>query len=351
MHRRKLPWNQRLNPMSSSKPTPAKPARTANPPQAPSAFEKAMHDLRHAPGAFPNVSMRWLASAAAIALLAAAALAWLALCLLYWQGSWQLLYHPRAAITRTPASIGLAYEPIKFAATETGATQLTGWWLPAENARFTVLCLHGADGNLSDTVDALASLHHQNLAIFAIDYRGYGQSQPLRPNERQLRQDAEWALTWLTLTRSIPAKTILVYGTALGANLAAELAADHSEMAGIILDHAQADATAAIFNDPRSHLVPAHWLVSDRYDLLSPAGQLHVPSLWLMPQQQTPPPNGPGIPPDPYASVRPKSSKWITPIGDAYTRVPGPKMVAWLSKPSTADLHFQETIQRWLDDL
>src|ERR1700722_10468662 len=286
---RLLQHNTAQDRMPSKKPSRAKQATAASPatnrpPQPPSAFEKAMQEMRHSPGAFPNVSVRWLLGAAAIALLGAVACAWLTLCLLYWQGSWQLLYHPKAAITRTPASAGLTFEPIHFAATETGITQLTGWCLPSPNSRFTVLYLHGADGNLSDTTDNLAALHRQNLAVFAFDYRGYGQSQPARPNEKQMRQDAEWALTWLKLTRSIPAKNIIIYGSGLGASLAAELAADHSELAGIILDQPLQNALAPLFNDSRSRLVPAHWLIKDRYDLSAAAASLRIPSLWLFTQ-------------------------------------------------------------------
>ncbi|WP_263355311.1 alpha/beta hydrolase [Acidicapsa acidisoli] len=289
-----------------------------------------MRDLQHSPGAFPNVSARWLLAAAGIAVLGAIFCAWLTLCLLYWQGSWQLLYHPKSTMIRTPASVGIAFEPVHFAATETGTTRLTGWWIPNQNSRFTVLYLHGSDGNLSDSVDPLAALHRQNLAVFAIDFRGYGQSQSIHdtghPGEKQLRQDTEWALTWLTLTRNIPAKSIVVFGSCLGANLAAELAADHSELAGVILDQPIQNPMAPVFNDSRSRLVPAHWLVHDRFDLSTAALSLRVPSLWLMAKQQD-----------------------QTPA--AYQAVPANKTAVWLIPPTTADAHFAEALQRWLDDL
>jgi pimeloyl-ACP methyl ester carboxylesterase len=325
-------------------PTP-KPSRAKHTPAArkheqlstSSAFERAMHEMRHSPSAFPNVSARWLLSAALLVFIGALLSAWLTLCLLYWQGSWQLLYHPKAAITTTPASVNLPFEPIHFAATETGINQLTGWWLPAQQPPSkvsTLLYLHGADGNLSETIPSLAALHTQGLSIFAIDYRGYGQSQPIiqagHPYEKQLRQDAEWALTWLTLTRYIPATQIVVYGSGMGANLAAQLAADHSELAGVILDEPLQNAMAPVFNDPRSHLVPAHWLVRDRYDLDTAAAKLHIPSLWLLTQ---PAQNQPALPPQAYQSVGIQ------------------KTLAWLNPPIAQDPHFTETLHRWLDDL
>ena len=286
-----------------------------------------MEDLRNQPPAtFTPVAGSWLLKALGAIVIAAAACAWLALCLLYWQGNWQLLYHPSAAITRTPASAGIAFEPVKFAATETGTTQLTGWWLPSEGSRYTVVYLHGAEGNLSNTVDTLASLHQQNLSIFVIDYRGYGQSLTARPSEKQLRQDAEWALSWLTLTRNIPAKNILIAGSGLGANLAAELAADHSETAGLILDQPLQDAMAPVLNDSRSRLVPASWMVHDRYDLTTAAARLRIPSLWLFDANTPKPPQ-------------------------AYTAVPAQQSSAFLQNPAWKDPHFSETLKRWLDDL
>jgi len=302
--------------------------------QAPSAFEKAMNELRNSPGAFPNISVRWLLGAAAIVLFAACTCAWLALCLLYWQGSWQLLYHPISAITRTPASEGLAFESVHFAATETGTTQLTGWWMPARESKFTVLYLHGADGNLSDTLDTLTTLHQQNLTLFAIDYRGYGQSLPIlggnHPSEKRLRQDAEWALTWLTLTRQVPARSIIVCGSGLGANLATRVAADHSELAGVILIQPFRNPLATVFSDPRSRLVPSHLLVKDRFDLNAPSAALRISSLWLLDQPQA---DQPEIPPNFFKSI------------------PAQKTIAWLKPPVIRDPDFGETLRRWLDDL
>ena len=299
--------------------------------------------MRHEPGAFPNISPRWLLKAFLVTLGGILILAWFTLCLLYWQGSWQLLYHPKAVIARTPANTGLTYNTIRFAVTETGTTQLTGWWLPAPmkdperifilpgaKPRKTVLYLHGSDSNLSDTVDTLAALHNAGLAVFAIDYRGYGQSQPARPSEKHLRQDAESALTWLTNMRQIQAKDIVVYGTGLGANLAGELAAAHSDLAGVILDQPLQDPMKPVFTDPRSRLVPAHWLIQDRYDLSASSASLHIPSIWLLTK------------PDPAQPAK---------MPAAYQDVSAKKSTVWLESPTYADPNFQETIRRLIDDL
>ncbi|WP_263358002.1 alpha/beta hydrolase [Acidicapsa ligni] len=321
--------------MPTQKPSRAAASKSKQPP-AQSSFSKAMQEMQQQPAtAFPNISARWLLSAAGVVVLLALACAWLTLCLLFWQGSWQLLYHPKAAITRTPASVGLSYETIHFATTETGTPQLTGWWLPAADSGKTitgktVLLLHGADGNLGDTVDTLAALHRQNLSVFAFDYRSFGQSLPARPSEEHLRQDAESALSYLTQTRHIELNSIVLYGTGLGANLAAELAASHNALAGAILAQPQADPVASIFSDSRSKLVPAHWIVSDRYDLTQASQSLKVPSLWLIAQPTD------GRPPV---------------IPQAYETVASHKTAATLRVPFETDPNYTLELKRWLDDL
>ena len=315
-----------------------------------------MDEMRHQPaGAYPDVPVAWLVKALVVTLAGILVLIWLALCLLFWQGSWQLLYHPAAAVTRTPATAGLAYEPVRFAPDPAGAPQLTGWWVPADGARFTVLYLHGADGNLGETVDALAALHAAGLSIFAMDYRGYGQSLKARPSEAGWVEDGGAALDYLTGTRHLSPGEIVVYGQGLGANLAAELAEWHyakiaAGLAGMVLDRPAADGASPIFADPRSRMVPARWLVKDRWDLMTTSMHLSTPSLWLLPQ----PTPGEEHPKDwvaAYGSVGAERPGWNTRATDAYSRAPQPKSAAWLRSPSFTDPHYGEQLGRWMDDL
>lgn len=254
----------------------------------------------------------------------AALCAWGTLCLLFWQGSWQLLYHPKSAVMRTPASVGLSFDPVAFAATDAGVPRLQGWWIPAaadgKYARYTVLYLHGQAGNMGDSVDELAALHGLGVSVLAFDYRGFGQSQFVRPSEANLREDADWALNYLTGTRHVAAETILVDGKELGANLALEVGAAHGEVGGVVLDSPLASPVNAIFDDPRAGLVPARMLVRDRYDAAA-ADELKVPSLWVM---------GDG------------ANK-----AAGYERVPAQKMIVW-GKPGE---NLAAEFSRWVDEL
>jgi pimeloyl-ACP methyl ester carboxylesterase len=267
---------------------------------------------------------------------AAALCGWCALCLLFWQGGWQLLYHPAAAIARTPAEAGMAFDSVGFAATDTGTPRLSGWWIPAANGaafnRFTVLYLHSQDGNLGDTVDALARLHAVGANVLAFDYRGYGQSEFARPSEAHLRQDVAWALQYLSETRHIDRGTIVLDGEGLGANLALEAAAEHPELAGVVVDSPLEDAMAAIFDDARARLVPAHLLVRDRYGLNAPAAALRIPSLWI---ERIAQPEQAGSTHDP----------------EAYRKVAAQKMLVWLNSSAGANKQFEDALSRWLDEI
>lgn len=308
---------------------PKKPAAPKYTPAPASASARTRAGSRTPP---PTVSGRWLLMAASLSVVAAALCAWGALCLLFWQGSWQLLYHPASAITRTPASAGVAFDPVAFATTEAAEQRLKGWWIPAERgtryARFTVLYLHGQNGNLGDSVDALAALHQIGINVFAFDYRGYGQSQFQRPSEARWRQDADWAIQYLTGTRHIAAGSIILDGQDLGANLALEVAAAHPDLGGVVLDSPLESPMNAVFNDPRAHLVPAHLLVRDRFDGDRAAAGLKIPSLWFYQAEGA------------HAEAP-----------DPLKKVSAPKMLVWLKAGPEEKQNRIDSLSRWLDDV
>ena len=281
----------------------------------------------------PTVSGRWLVIAGLIAVLASGVCAWGTLCLLFWQGSWQLLYHPSATVTQTPASVGLSFDPVAFVATDAGVARLTGWWIPAaadgKYARYTVLYLHGQAGNMGDSVGELAALHELGLNVMVFDYRGYGQSQFAHPSEAHWREDADWALNYLTGTRHLAAETVLLDGKGLGANLALEVGAEHAELGGVVLESPLERPVSAIFDDPRAGLVPARLLVRDRWDSEQAADKLIIPSLWVSPQ-------------GPKANNTPPSG---------YNRVTAGKTLFWLYSSSSEDKAMADMLSRWVDDL
>jgi hypothetical protein len=276
------------------------------------------------------VSGRWLLAALGVTVAAAIACGWLALCLLFWQGSWQLLYHPSRAVAKTPASAGLSFDRVAFAVTDAGTPRLKGWWIPAaqgsQRGRLTVLVFHGQDGDLGDTVDTLAELHAAGVNVFAFDYRGYGESQFVRPSEQTWRQDADWAIEYLEGTRHIDSGSIVLDGEGLGANLALEVAAAHTELAGVVIESPTAEPLNSILIDARSRLVPARLIVRDRYDLSAAARAVRIPVLWIEP------------------TMHDEESR-------AFAQVTARKMMVSINPSGNIYKQTEDALSRWLDGL
>ena len=285
----------------------------------------------------PVVSARWLASAIGLVIAAAAVCVWGALCLMFWQGSWQLLYHPSSALNRTPAAVGLNFESVEFGVDQSGQAQLYGWWIPGPGP-YTAIYLHGADGNLRNAVESLNLLHDAGLSVFALDYRGYGKSHFIHPSETSWREDTETAIRYLIGTRHLPAASLILVGQSLGADLALEAASVHPEIAGVALDQPIDNPVRIIFNDPRARLVPARLLVRDRWDISAAAATLRIPSLWF---------------------CRPATSTGVqTESCAAYERIGARKSRVWLARPpegitqnSPDAKAYGADLARWMDDL
>jgi pimeloyl-ACP methyl ester carboxylesterase len=312
---------------------PARKGRSKPPRSSASRRNQSRGPLRESAVPQSTVSFRWLTMTAGIAILAAIACAWATLCILFWQGSWQLLYHPTSAIERTPASVGLPFDSIGFASDAAGVAQLRGWWVPASTQRrYTAIYLHGADGNLGDTIDALIPLHNAGLNVFAFDYRGYGQSRFVHPSEQHWREDAESSIAYLVGTRHIPATSLILVGKNLGANLAVATAAAHPELAGVVLEEPLEFPSAVIFSDSRARLVPAHALVRDRWQLSASAANLRISSLWIY-----------------WTNASKNTDQEDKP--EAYQQVTARKMLTWMTDSAGTSKTYADTLSRWLDDL
>lgn len=216
----------------------------------------------------PLISGGWLLRAVLVVVALAAVSAYLTLCLLFYQGQWQIVFHPSRTVSATPAEVGVKYDDVQFDYTGTGAPQLTGWWIPGDpGAEATVLFLHGGSGSLSDAVPQLKILHSLGANVFAFDYRGFGRSVEVHPSEQHVYEDADAAWMYLTDTRHLAPKSIVMYGSGLGATIAAEAALRHRESPALIIENPAPPALSLIEADSRTSLLPAKWLFRDRFEI------------------------------------------------------------------------------------
>lgn len=166
--------------------------------------------------------------------LAAGAIAYGALCLLLYVFQERLLFLPDVpgrAVTATPAARGLPYEELRLATAD--GERLHGWWIPAPQARLTVLHFHGNAGNIGHRLEHAQLLHGLGLNVLLFDYRGYGQSTG-RAREAGLYLDAEAAWDHAVAARGVPAASLVLHGQSMGGAVAAWLAARRSPAALVV---------------------------------------------------------------------------------------------------------------------
>ena len=174
---------------------------------------------------------------------------------------------------RTPADLDRGWEEVTF--TGEDGLALNGWYVPAPEARFTVLFCHGNGGNIMHRLDAVSLLHGLGLSCFIFDYRGYGTSQG-KPTEVGTYRDARAAYDWLTLTRRVPPEQIIILGRSLGGSVAAHLAGQ-VEVRGLAIEGAFTsfpDIGAKFYP-----YMPVRLFARYKYDTRANLAEVHCPVL------------------------------------------------------------------------
>lgn len=128
---------------------------------------------------------------------------------------------PSRELVTTPERLGMSYENVLFR-TEDDIV-LHGWFIPAENAKSTLLFFHGNAGNISHRLESIQIFHDLGLSVLIIDYRGYGNSEG-RISEAGTYRDARAAWDYLVSTRGLNERNIILFGRSLGGAIAAQLA-------------------------------------------------------------------------------------------------------------------------------
>ncbi|MHB8391002.1 MAG: alpha/beta fold hydrolase, partial [Acidobacteriaceae bacterium] len=245
------------------------------------------------------VSGRWLVKALLIVLAVAGLALYLTVCLLFYQGQWQFTFFPvqetTASLASAAAKSGLPITNVRFDTTEEGMEQLDGWWIPstttgasqpsapspAPSQMVLLFCPNGRT-DLPENVDALKAFHALGIPVFAFDYRGFGASQKTHPSQQKAYADGIAAFDYLTGMRHIPPHRIVVYGAGLGAAVAATVAQQSPEIAGIILEDPQPSFTQEVKREQHIHLLPMWLVFQDRFDITHIVPRLPMPKLILV---------------------------------------------------------------------
>lgn len=149
--------------------------------------------------------------------------------------------------------------------------------LPAPPGAPTIVHFHGNGETIGNNVGMATELARRGLGVLLVEYRGYGISSGPTPSEEGLYNDAEAALDALAKEGAPPSKTVL-WGTSLGSGIAAEMAARGRGAALILVTPFTSIRAVATRIAP---ILPAWLYMPDRFDTLSKAPAIRVPTLIL----------------------------------------------------------------------
>ncbi|HKC63662.1 MAG TPA: alpha/beta hydrolase [Pyrinomonadaceae bacterium] len=144
------------------------------------------------------------------------------------------------------------------------------------STQMALLWFHGNAGNITDRYGVISNLMELPVAVFIIDYRGYGRSEG-SPSEQGVYTDARTAWDYLTGTRNISPKNIVIFGDSLGGAVAIDLATK-VDAAGLIVQ-----STFTSISDMAAQLMPAfpRFLLRTKMDSINKIESVSYPKLFI----------------------------------------------------------------------
>ena len=144
----------------------------------------------------------------------------------------RFVFRPDRRIFQTPADRGVPFERVFFEASD--GPRLSAWHLCPTKPRAAILYFHGNSGNLGLFTEVFQLLYQHRLQVFAVDYRGYGQSTG-DPSEDGLHRDALAAIEYFNQHFRIQSVPLIYWGRSLGCCVAA-FAASQEAPDGLVLE-------------------------------------------------------------------------------------------------------------------
>jgi len=183
------------------------------------------------------------------------------------------LFFPTRPVEVFPDAVNLKYEDVNL---NSASQRINGWFVGADNAKYTILFFHGNGGNISHRLEKLAIFHDLGLSSFIIDYRGYGRSTGV-PSEQGLYQDAGSAYDYLIKERRIIPERVIFYGESLGGAVAVDLAAKVPGAALIV------DSSFSSVRDMAKAIYPflPEFILSDWFNSAAKVPKITIPKLFI----------------------------------------------------------------------
>jgi pimeloyl-ACP methyl ester carboxylesterase len=199
--------------------------------------------------------------------------------LFYFQQDQMTFPAPSHYPNATPSDDGIAFEDLHIPVA--GSEQMHAWWIPAtQPSNKVVLMFHGNGYVLEQAAGAtgeVIALHQLGANLLIVDYRGYGSSSPGIPNETRVYEDARSALHYLLNQRHLRIREVIFMGRSIGTGPATQLALEHPDAGGLILESAFTSVPEAAKAIWYLRAFPLSLFIHNRFDNRSKIGSVHVP--------------------------------------------------------------------------
>jgi fermentation-respiration switch protein FrsA (DUF1100 family) len=143
-----------------------------------------------------------------------------------------------------------------------------------------ILVFHGNGFVLEDMAgDETANLHETGANLMLVDYRGYGSSTPISPDEATVDEDAEVSLAYLLRDRMIPVGDVIVLGRSIGNGPATYLALKNRGLGGLIPESPFSSIDDAAAEVWYFRIYPAALILRTHFDNLTKITSVTAPIL------------------------------------------------------------------------
>lgn len=192
----------------------------------------------------------------------------------------KMMYFPGAAVP-PPAVAGVPEMAVVSVRTADGLDLLAWYAPPGAPGAPVIAYFHGNAGTVALRAGRVRPYLDAGLGVLLLEYRGYG-GNPGAPSETGLFADAAGAAAFLAARGIGPERTV-AYGESLGSGVAVWLAHDaaakRAPLAAVVLE--AGFSSAADLAQHHYSILPARWLVRDRYQSITRIGAIGAPLLMI----------------------------------------------------------------------
>ncbi|MBP8041583.1 MAG: alpha/beta hydrolase [Bacteroidales bacterium] len=142
------------------------------------------------------------------------------ICLLVYSFQKYVVFKPQKGAVPPPDDLEI--QELKLQTSD--GESLHAWWMPTDDAQYTILFFHGNAGNISRGEKRMRLFREMGCNALTIDYRGYGISSGSIKKEEDIYEDSRTAWQYLIKEQGIPEEKIIIWGWSMGGAVAVNLA-------------------------------------------------------------------------------------------------------------------------------